>query len=53
VTNPDGSPINGNSNQGHSLEGPQGTPHTYKAGTIGRLLTDDERYELIEYLKTL
>jgi hypothetical protein len=53
VTNPDGSPISGNSNQGHSLEGPSGPPHTYKAGIIGRLLTDDERYDLIEYLKTL
>ena len=53
VANPDGSPVNGNGNQGHSLEGPPGPPHAYKAGTIGRLLTDDERYDLIEYLKTL
>lgn len=53
VNNPDGSPINGNSNQGHSLEGPPGSPHTYKAGTIGRMLSEEERYDLIEYLKTL
>ena len=26
---------------------------TYKNGVIGRTLTDDERYDLIEYLKTL
>jgi len=53
VNNPDGSPINGNSNQGHSLEGPPGSPHSFKAGTIGRALTEEERYDLIEYLKTL
>jgi hypothetical protein len=45
-----GSPISGNSNLGHSLEG---TPGPGKAGVIGRLLTEDERYDLIEYLKTL
>jgi mono/diheme cytochrome c family protein len=45
-----GSPITGNSNLGHSLEG---TPGPGKPGVIGRLLTDDERYDLIEYLKTL
>jgi RoxA-like, cytochrome c-like len=45
-----GAPIPGNSNLGHSLEG---TPGPGKPGVIGRLLTDDERYELIEYLKTL
>ena len=50
ATNPDGSPINGNSNLGHSLEGP---PGQHKKGIIGRLLTDGERYDLIEYLKTL
>lgn len=43
-------PIPGNSNLGHSLEG---TPGPGKPGVIGRLLTDDERYDLIEYLKTL
>ena len=45
-----GSPIPGNSNLGHSLEG---TPGPGKPGVIGRLLTEDERYDLIEYLKTL
>jgi hypothetical protein len=45
-----GSPIPGNSNLGHSLEG---TPGPGKPGVIGRLLSDDERYDLIEYLKTL
>jgi RoxA-like, cytochrome c-like len=46
---PDGSPIHGNSNLGHSLEGTgDRTP-----GVVGRLLTDEERNDLIEYLKTL
>ena len=44
---PDGSPIHGNSVLGHSLEGTPGP------GIIGRKLTEDERYDLIEYLKTL
>ena len=49
-----GKAINGNSVMGHSLEAPQGQDKkTYKNGVIGRTLTDDERYELIEYLKTL
>jgi cytochrome c5 len=48
--NSDGSPIPGNSNLGHSLEG---TPGPGKPGVIGRLLTEDERYDLIEYLKKL
>jgi len=47
TTNGDGSPIAGNSNLGHSFEGKQAP------GIIGRLLTPDERYQLIEYLKTL
>ena len=45
-----GMPIPGNSNLGHSLEG---TPGPGKPGVIGRLLKDDERTDLIEYLKTL
>ena len=45
-----GLPIPGNSNLGHSLEG---TPGPGKPGVIGRLLSEDERYNLIEYLKTL
>jgi hypothetical protein len=50
AVNPDGSAMTGNSNLGHSLEG---TPGPGKPGVIGRLLIEDERYELIEYLKTL
>ena len=39
---------------GHSLEADKGQAMTtYKNGVIGRTLTDDERYDLIEYLKTL
>jgi hypothetical protein len=45
-----GGPIAGNSVLGHSFEG---TQKPYKKGVIGRTLTDDERYQLIEYLKTL
>jgi hypothetical protein len=38
----------GNSNAGHSFQdGPRGN------GVIGRLLTDDQRWELIEYLKSI
>jgi hypothetical protein len=47
TTNPDGSEIHGNSVLGHSLEG------NPDKGIIGRMLSDDERYDLIEYLKTL
>jgi hypothetical protein len=46
----DGLPVPGNSTLGHSLEG---TPGPGKAGVIGRMLTEEERYDLIEYLKTL
>ena len=45
-----GIPIPGNSNLGHSLAGTSGPG---RPGVIGRLLTEDERYDLIEYLKTL
>jgi hypothetical protein len=50
TTNSDGSPALGNGVLGHSLEA---TPGADKPGVIGRLLQDDERYDLIEYLKTL
>jgi hypothetical protein len=50
MTASDGSTINGNSVLGHSLEG---TPGPDKPGIIGRLLTEEERHDLIEYLKTL
>ncbi|MDO9298001.1 di-heme-cytochrome C peroxidase [Bradyrhizobium sp.] len=50
----DGRAINGNSVMGHSLEADKGQDmKTYKNGVIGRTLSDDERYDLIEYLKTL
>ncbi len=47
MTDADGKDIHGNSVLGHSLEGKPA------AGIIGRMLTEDERYDLIEYLKTL
>jgi hypothetical protein len=49
-TGTDDKPIKGNSVLGHSLEG---TPGPGKPGVIGRMLTDEERYDVIEYLKTL
>lgn len=53
VTGGDGKPLHGNSNLGHSFEGPAVAPNAHPPGVIGRLLTDQERYDLIEYLKTL
>ena len=47
MTDADGKDIHGNSVLGHSLEGKPAQ------GIIGRMLTEDERYDLIEYLKTL
>ena len=38
----------GNSNAGHSFE-----PGPWQNGVIGRLLTDEERWALIEYLKSI
>jgi hypothetical protein len=50
----DGKDIKGNSVLGHSLEAAaDADKKTYPNGVIGRKLSDDERYELIEYLKTL
>ena len=46
----DGTEMYGNSNAGHSFDG---TPGPGKDGTIGRVLKEQERYDLIEYLKTL
>lgn len=46
----DGTEMVGNSNAGHSFDG---TPGPGKDGTIGRVLKEQERYDLIEYLKTL
>jgi hypothetical protein len=50
TTDDDGKPIHGNSVLGHSLEG---TPGPGKPGVIGRTLSEEERFDLIEYLKTL
>jgi hypothetical protein len=54
MTDSDGKAIKGNSVLGHSLEAAaDADKKTYPNGVIGRKLTEDERYELIEYLKTL
>jgi hypothetical protein len=54
TTDSSGKDIKGNSVLGHSFEAaPEADMKTYPNGVIGRKLTDDERYELIEYLKTL
>ncbi|MCP3371755.1 di-heme-cytochrome C peroxidase [Bradyrhizobium cajani] len=52
MTGPDGKPVQGNSVLGHSFERKEGEPK--RPGVIGRMFKDDnERYDLIEYLKTL
>jgi hypothetical protein len=52
MTGADGKPVQGNSVLGHSFELKQGEPK--RPGVIGRMFKDDaERYDLIEYLKTL
>jgi len=44
----------GNSNSGHQFEGAVGVPpSSWAPGIVGRTLSDDERWALIEYLKTL
>ncbi len=43
----------GNSNAGHSFEGMQTDIRKLPPGVIGRALTDSERDDLVEYLKTL
>jgi len=43
----------GNSNAGHSFEGMQADIRKLPPGVIGRALTDGERDDLVEYLKTL
>jgi hypothetical protein len=47
TTDASGKELHGNGVLGHSFEGTPGP------GVIGRALTEDERYQLIEYLKTL
>ncbi|WP_407160399.1 di-heme-cytochrome C peroxidase [Bradyrhizobium sp. STM 3557] len=53
TTDENGKPISGNSVMGHSFEGPHIDNYNYPKGVIGRGFTVDERYDLIEYLKTL
>ncbi|UFZ03415.1 cytochrome C [Bradyrhizobium ontarionense] len=48
-----GKPIKGNSVLGHSFEGPAKPNKDYPNGIIGGAFSDDERLDLIEYLKTL
>jgi hypothetical protein len=50
----DGQPIHGNSVLGHSFEAAPDEPmDKYQNGVIGRALSEPERNDLIEYLKTL
>lgn len=53
TTDASGKPIAGNSTLGHSFEGPPRDNHNYPKGVIGRAFSDQERSDLIEYLKTL
>ncbi|MBR1121339.1 cytochrome C [Bradyrhizobium lablabi] len=54
MTDSSGKAIKGNSVLGHSFEAAaDADKKTYPNGVIGRKLTDEERYDLIEYLKTL
>ena len=54
MTDRGGKEIKGNSVLGHSLEATaDADKKTYPNGVIGRKLSDDERYDVIEYLKTL
>src|SRR5262245_20856308 len=54
TTDSNGKQIKGNSVLGHSFEAPaDADKKTYPNGVIGRKFTDQERYDLIEYLKTL
>ncbi|MGQ0685153.1 di-heme-cytochrome C peroxidase [Bradyrhizobium sp.] len=54
MTGSDGTDIKGNSVRGHSLEAAaDADKKTYPDGVIGRKLSPEERYDLIEYLKTL
>ncbi|MCP4616265.1 MAG: cytochrome C [Bradyrhizobium sp.] len=54
MTDGDGKAIKGNSVLGHSFEAAaDADKKTYPNGVIGRKFTDEEKYDLIEYLKTL
>ena len=48
-----GKPIKGNSTLGHSFEGPARPNKDYPNGIIGGAFSEEERWDLIEYLKTL
>ena len=53
TTDSSGKPIKGNSVLGHSFEGPTRPNKDYPNGIIGGAFSEDERLDLIEYLKTL
>ena len=54
MTDGSGKDIKGNSVLGHSFEAAaDADKKTYPNGVIGRKFSDEERYDLIEYLKTL
>mgnify|MGYP002757350503 CR=1 FL=1 len=53
ATSDSNGPIKGNSVMGHSFEGPDRPNKDYPKGVIGRGFSDEERLNLIEYLKTL
>ncbi|MGJ4948903.1 di-heme-cytochrome C peroxidase [Bradyrhizobium sp. HKCCYLS20291] len=48
-----GKPIKGNSTLGHSFEGPAKPNKDYPNGIIGGAFSEQDRWDLIEYLKTL
>ncbi|WP_316225601.1 toll/interleukin-1 receptor domain-containing protein [Bradyrhizobium sp. SZCCHNS3052] len=48
-----GKPIKGNSTLGHSFEGPTKPNKDYPNGIIGGAFPEEERWDIIEYLKTL
>ena len=54
TTGSNGKPVKGNSVLGHSFEAAANADKkSYPDGVIGRKLSEDERYDLIEYLKKL
>jgi hypothetical protein len=53
MSDSNGKPILGNSVMCHSFEGPPRDNHDYPKGIIGRGFSDEERKDLVEYLKTL
>lgn len=51
VKDSQGNPIAGNSNAGHEFKGDGKT--NIGEGVVGRALSEDERWDIVEYLKTL